>query len=61
MQRRNVLIALIMTACLMTMPITMADSNDDIPTNAANTGVHDSLVSALAHADLVTTLQGQGP
>ena len=61
MQRRNVLIALIMTACLMTMPITMADSNDDIPTNAANTGVHDSLVSALVHADLVTTLQGQGP
>ena len=61
MQRRNVLLALIRTACLMTLPITMADSNDDIPTNAANTGVHDSLVSALAHADLVTTLQGQGP
>ena len=61
MHRRNVLIALMMTACLMTMPITMADSNDDIPTNAADTGVHDSLVSALAHADLVTTLQSDGP
>jgi uncharacterized surface protein with fasciclin (FAS1) repeats len=45
----------------MTMPIAMADSNDDIPTNATNTGVHDSLVAALAQVDLVTTLQGQGP
>ena len=61
MHKRNALIALIMTACLMTMPIAMADSNDDIPTNATNTGVHDSLVAALAQVDLVTTLQGQGP
>ena len=38
-----------------------ADQNDDIPTNAASTGEHDSLVAALAHADLVTTLQGDGP
>ena len=61
MHKINALIALIMTACLMTMPIAMADSNDDIPTNATNTGVHDSLVAALAQVDLVTTLQGQGP
>ena len=45
----------------MTMPIAMADSNDDIPTNATNTGVHDSLVAALVQADLVSTLQGDGP
>ena len=45
----------------MSMPIAMADSNDDIPTNATNTGVHDSLVAALVQADLVATLQGDGP
>ncbi len=61
MHKRNALIALIMTACLMTMPIAMADSSEDIPTNAASTGVHDTLVDALAQADLVTTLQGDGP
>ena len=61
MQKKNALIALIMTACLFSMPVAMADSNDDIPTNAAATGVHDSLVAALTHADLVTTLQGNGP
>ena len=61
MQKKNALIALLMTACLFSMPVAMADSNDDIPTNAAATGVHDSLVAALSHADLVTTLQGNGP
>ena len=61
MHKRNALIALIMTACLMSMPAAMADSNDDIPTNATNTGVHDSLVAALAQAGLVATLQGDGP
>ena len=50
-----------MTACLMTMPIAMADSSEDIPTNATNTGVHDTLVDALVQADLVSTLQGDGP
>ncbi|MCH1442959.1 MAG: fasciclin domain-containing protein, partial [Candidatus Poseidoniaceae archaeon] len=45
-----------------TLPISAtADANDDIPTNAAATGVHDSLVAALTHANLVTTLQGTGP
>ncbi len=38
-----------------------ADATQDIPTNAAGTGIHDSLVAALTHADLVTTLQGTGP
>ena len=61
MHKRNALIALIMTACLLTMPVAMADSNEDIPTNATNTGVHDVLVDALVKADLVSTLQGDGP
>jgi uncharacterized surface protein with fasciclin (FAS1) repeats len=33
----------------------------DIPTVAARTGVHTALVAALTQADLVTTLQGDGP
>ena len=61
MQRKTVtmLVAILM---LSAIPLNVsADENDDIPTNAASTGVHDSLVAALAHADLVTTLQGDGP
>jgi len=50
-----------MTACLFTSPLVVADANEDIPTNASNTGVHDSLVAALVQADLVSTLQGDGP
>ena len=42
-------------------PIVAADESEDIPTNAQNTGMHDSLVAALAHADLVTALQADGP
>ena len=42
-------------------PIVAAEESDDIPTNAQNTGQHDSLVAALAHADLVTALQADGP
>ena len=42
-------------------PIVAAEESDDIPTNAQNTGQHDSLVAALAHADLVTELQADGP
>ena len=38
-----------------------ADPAEDIPANAAATGIHDSLVAALAHAGLVATLQGTGP
>ena len=45
----------------MAPPVVIADDTQDIPTNAQNTGVHDSLVAALAHAGLVEALQGQGP
>ena len=55
----SMLVALLL---LSVVPLNVAaDENDDIPTNAMSTGVHDSLVAALAHADLVTTLQGDGP
>ena len=33
----------------------------DIPTVASSTGIHTSLVAALTQANLVTTLQGEGP
>ena len=47
---------------LSAIPLNVAaDENDDIPTNAMSTGEHDSLVAALTHADLVATLQGDGP
>ncbi|NCF96873.1 MAG: hypothetical protein GWP21_03035, partial [Euryarchaeota archaeon] len=53
------LVALLM---LSAIPLNVsADEYDDIPANASSTGVHDSLVAALAHAELVTTLQGDGP
>jgi uncharacterized surface protein with fasciclin (FAS1) repeats len=54
-----VLIVLLMASTLP--PQATADASQDIPSNAAATGVHDSLVAALTHADLVTTLQGAGP
>ena len=38
-----------------------ADATDDIPTNAAGTGVHGSLLAALTHVGLNTTLEGTGP
>ena len=49
--------------CLLasSLPISSADGTEDIPTVAAGTTVHDSLVAALTHVDLVTTLQGTGP
>ncbi len=54
-----VLIVLLMAS---TLPLpASADSSQDIPANAAATGIHNSLVAALTHADLVTTLQGTGP
>jgi uncharacterized surface protein with fasciclin (FAS1) repeats len=47
---------------MSTLPLNAAaDETEDIPANAAATGVHDSLVAALTQADLVTTLQGDGP
>ncbi|MDP7373727.1 MAG: fasciclin domain-containing protein, partial [Candidatus Poseidoniaceae archaeon] len=39
----------------------VADDTQDIPTNAQNTGIHDSLVAALSHAELVSALQADGP
>ena len=41
--------------------LTEPSSLVDIPTVAANTGIHNSLVAALAHANLVSTLEGDGP
>ncbi|MBT7243826.1 MAG: fasciclin domain-containing protein, partial [Euryarchaeota archaeon] len=61
MQRKTVslLVALLLFSAI---PLNVsADETDDIPTNASSTGVHDSLVAALTHADLVATLQGDGP
>jgi len=57
-------LTLLMIACLSLSTIAFgvaADETEDIPANAAATGVHDALVAALTHADLVETLQGDGP
>tara|TARA_B100001564_G_scaffold281267_1_gene243649 strand:- start:181 stop:489 length:309 start_codon:yes stop_codon:yes gene_type:complete len=54
----------LIVACFMISTVTLnvsADKADDIPTNVAGTTVHDSLVAALTQADLVSTLQGDGP
>ena len=37
------------------------DTPSDIPTTAGCTGVHNTLVAAVIQADLLTTLQGDGP
>tara|TARA_B100000683_G_scaffold77522_1_gene76712 strand:+ start:3175 stop:4515 length:1341 start_codon:yes stop_codon:yes gene_type:complete len=53
-----------MIACLSLSTVAFgvsADETKDIPANAEATGLHDSLVAALAHAGLVETLQGDGP
>ena len=55
----SMLVALLL---LSAIPLNVAaDENDDIPANVMSTGDHESLVAALSHADLVTTLQGDGP
>ena len=54
------LIVTLLTASALPLNAT-ADATQDIPTNATATGIHDSLVAALSHAGLVTTLQGTGP
>ena len=54
------LVVTLLTASALPLNAT-ADATQDIPTNAAATGIHDSLVAALSHAGLVTTLQGTGP
>ncbi|MGB0787543.1 MAG: fasciclin domain-containing protein, partial [Candidatus Poseidoniaceae archaeon] len=54
---------LVLTLLLVSaMPLSVhADQSKDIPTNASETGVHNSLVAALQHANLVATLGGPGP
>tara|TARA_B100000427_G_scaffold172151_1_gene143112 strand:+ start:1480 stop:3003 length:1524 start_codon:yes stop_codon:yes gene_type:complete len=61
MNAKPALAALLITAMLFSSPAVIADDTEDIPTNVQNTGIHDSLVAALVHADLVTALQGDGP
>jgi len=60
--RKSIVYTLIACLLVSSLPFSVtADANDDIPTNPAGTGIHDSLVAALTQADLVTTLQGTGP
>ena len=61
MNNRVVTITMLVIASLLASPIVVADDTQDIPTNAQNTGVHDSLVAALSHAGLVSALQAEGP
>ena len=64
MNAKPALAALLMTAMLFASPAAVADqrtAQEDIPSNAAGTGIHDSLVAALDRADLVATLSGDGP
>ena len=57
--RKSIVCTLVARLILSATPYTVAaDSNEDIPTNAAATGVHNTLVQALAHVDLVSTLEG---
>ena len=60
---KRALATLILASLLIsTFPIGVsAGATDDIPTNASATGEHDTLVAALTHAGLVSTLQGNGP
>jgi uncharacterized surface protein with fasciclin (FAS1) repeats len=47
---------------ISTIPLSVsADKSENIPTNAAGSGVHDTLVAALIQADLVSVLEGNGP
>jgi transforming growth factor-beta-induced protein len=60
--RKSTVCTIVACLLLAAMPYSVAaDATEDIPANAAATGVHDSLVAALTHAGLVATLQGDGP
>ena len=60
--RKSIVYTLITCLLVSSLPFSVtADATEDIPTNAAATGVHDSLVAALTQANLVATLQGTGP
>ena len=61
MRKTSVSLLMILLLCSSLPLNASAGPSDDIPTNASNTGVHNSLVAALGHADLVSTLQGPGP
>ena len=61
MNNRVATLTLLVIASLLLSPVVVADDTQDIPTNAQNTGVHDSLVAALSHAELVSALQADGP
>ena len=60
MNNRVVTMTMLVIASLLASPVVVADDTQDIPTNAQNTGAHDSLV-ALSHAGLVSALQADGP
>ena len=60
--RKSTVCTIVACLLLAAMPYSVAaDAAEDIPTNAAATGDHDSLVAALTQAGLVATLQGDGP
>ena len=61
MRKTSVSLLMILLLCSSLPLNASAGPSDDIPTNASNTGVHNSLVAALGHANLVSTLQGTGP
>ena len=61
MNNRVVTMTIFVIASLLASPVVVADDTQDIPTNAQNTGAHDSLVAALSHAGLVSDLQADGP
>ena len=61
MNNRIVTLTMLVIASLLVSPVVVADDTQDIPTNAQNTGSHDSLVAALSHAGLVSALQADGP
>lgn len=61
MNNRVATLTTLVIASILLSPVVVADDTQDIPTNAQNTGTHDSLVAALSHAGLVSTLQGDGP
>ena len=60
---KRALATLILASLLIsTVPLNVsADETEDIPTNAAATGVHNTLVDAVIQAGLLETLQGDGP
>ena len=60
--RKSIVCTIAACFLLAALPYSVsADATEDIPANAQATGVHESLVAALSHVDLVTTLQGEGP